>query len=114
MCTANEPCGGGCSYECAVINGAEQCYCPAGFELSIGGTQCIGTYTKCIVYMVEEHHMTYILVYVDRDECAISPCEQLCSNTEGSFQCGCMTGYELLGNQRNCTGTLLVKSSLTM
>ena len=40
---ANEPCGGGCSFGCAVIDGEEQCYCPIGYELSApGGTQCVG------------------------------------------------------------------------
>lgn len=37
------PCEGACSYECAVIDGEDQCYCPAGFELLMpGGTQCVG------------------------------------------------------------------------
>ena len=41
--TANLPCGGGCSFGCAVIDGEEQCYCQIGFELSSpGGTQCVG------------------------------------------------------------------------
>ena len=41
--TANVPCGGGCSFGCAVIDGEEQCYCQIGFELSSpGGTQCVG------------------------------------------------------------------------
>ena len=40
---ADEPCGGECSFDCAMINGAEQCYCPSGYELSTPeGTDCIG------------------------------------------------------------------------
>ena len=38
---ANEPCGGECSYGCAVISGKEECYCPIGFTLS-EGTNCVG------------------------------------------------------------------------
>ena len=42
--TANEPCGGECSFGCAIISGEEQCYCPVGLELSSpGGNQCVGT-----------------------------------------------------------------------
>ena len=49
---ATEPCGGECSYQCAVIDGAEQCYCPSGFVLSEpNGVQCVGQcsryYTSC-------------------------------------------------------------------
>lgn len=47
---ADVPCDGECSYECAVIDGEEQCYCPSGFELSVpGGTQCVGTLVNTLV-----------------------------------------------------------------
>lgn len=36
-------------------------------------------------------------ICVDVDECAARPppCEQLCRNTEGSYECMCRTGYEV-------------------
>ena len=41
----------------------------------------------------------------DRDECSdgSSGCEQLCSNTDGSFNCSCRDGYSLF-NEKFCTG----------
>ena len=46
---------------------------------------------------------------LDFDECVSSEtndCDPsaLCTNTEGSYSCRCVIGYE--GNGRNCTGTL--------
>ena len=35
-----------------------------------------------------------------------SPCEQLCTNTDGSFDCDCMEGYELQDNGKSCVGKL--------
>lgn len=32
---------------------------------------------------------------VDIDECARSPCSQLCTNTPGSFACSCHPGFRL-------------------
>ena len=39
--SANEPCGGECSYGCAIVGGKDECYCPVGFTLS-EGTNCVG------------------------------------------------------------------------
>ena len=48
---------------------------------------------------------------VDVDECVegTSGCEQTCSNTPGSFLCGCQLGYTLVqdGNGIYCNGTLI-------
>ena len=51
----------------------------------------------------------YIFFYdVDVDECAnveTNDCDlnALCTNTEGSYVCRCLKGYE--GDGKNCTGT---------
>ena len=44
---------------------------------------------------------------IDVDECLLTPCEQLCNDTEGSFTCSCEDGYRLNDDGRTCDGTLL-------
>lgn len=44
----------------------------------------------------------------DIDECMYEQdpvCSQTCSNTVGSYQCGCMTGYVLRPDGRSCKPT---------
>lgn len=44
----------------------------------------------------------------DVDECMYEQdpvCSQTCSNTVGSFSCGCMTGYVLRPDGRSCKAT---------
>ena len=44
------------------------------------------------------------------DECFlnISGCAETCNNTDGSFECGCVTsGYEIGPDGLNCTGIKL-------
>ena len=43
---------------------------------------------------------------IDINECetANGGCEQMCSNTIGSFACSCTVGYRLDENGLNCTG----------
>ena len=38
---------------------------------------------------------------LDVNECEGSPCDQLCNNTEGSFECSCGDGYEIT-DERSC------------
>ena len=45
----------------------------------------------------------------DQDECiAFNPCDQLCLNTFGSFECSCMDGYELQDDMTSCEGMLIM------
>ena len=43
---------------------------------------------------------------VDINECADENggCEQLCSNTDGSYQCRCKLGYKLKNDKHYCNG----------
>ena len=34
-------------------------------------------------------------------------CEQICTNTEGNYECSCTNGYVLDGNGHNCSGTYI-------
>ena len=57
---ATEPCGGECSYQCAVVDGAEQCYCPSGFVLSEpNGIQCVGQCSRYYIMYVTIIIMTF-------------------------------------------------------
>ena len=43
----------------------------------------------------------------DVNECLVNNggCQQICTNTDGSFMCSCNTGYVLAGNGLGCNGT---------
>ena len=51
---------------------------------------------------------THSTLYLDTDECSsgngLSPCQQTCTNTIGSYNCGCISGYALQSNGYNCSG----------
>ena len=41
----------------------------------------------------------------DVDECLRSPCEQICNNNPGGYECGCRKGYHKHGSdEHRCTG----------
>lgn len=43
----------------------------------------------------------------DTNECLNLPCNQICTNTNGSFECTCRPGYVLLDDGRSCQGMYL-------
>ena len=44
-------------------------------------------------------------VYTDINECdRRNKCDQLCINSEGSYQCGCLKGYSLMDDGKSCEG----------
>ena len=49
------------------------------------------------------HVMSFI---VDIDECQIDNggCSQQCNNSVGSYNCSCISGYELTDDNHTCTG----------
>ena len=56
---------------------------------------CITTVTLCI-----------IVKFSDVNECQsnVGGCEHICTNTDGSFECLCNSGYSLSSDGRNCSG----------
>ena len=49
------------------------------------------------------------LLCLDQNECATANnggCSQLCTNTNGSYECSCVLGYELDADGFSCNGTL--------
>ena len=65
-----------------------------------------------MVYFSKNNSINIALLFAsDIDECAdfISGCNQVCSNTEGSYECSCYTGYTLDVSLRTCIGTIIIK-----
>lgn len=66
------------------------------------------TYLNNIIPLLdcfEDSNLSYFNSCRDIDECMYEQdpvCSQTCSNTVGSFQCGCMTGYVLRPDERSC------------
>ena len=57
--------------------------------------------------MVPSHLiLRFIKSFTDYDECAggDNNCQQICTNTIGSYTCQCNTGFRLNDDGRNCTG----------
>jgi hypothetical protein len=103
--TANQECASAnqCSHGCAIVHGRQQCYCPLGFELSQSGTQCFGMASaKSIITRL--NYSTVNFERADVNECSRNPCHQLCVNTRGSFECDCMSGFELQPDEKTCQG----------
>ena len=53
----------------------------------------------------------FLYLLLDLDECASdpSPCEQICTNTEGSYECSCYRGYLTdPSNYSQCIGKLII------
>ena len=53
--------------------------------------------------------MSYVTLYTfhsDIDECeeGTDGCDHNCTNTDGSYYCTCMDGYELESDNHTCTG----------
>jgi len=45
-------------------------------------------------------YISYIPL-LDINECSSNPCQQICTNILGSYQCSCNNGYTLAGNMCN-------------
>ena len=64
---------------------------PPGYATDKGDTACATNYAKFSI--------------IDVDECqGTTPCGQLCMNTDGSYECGCTSGYELQQDEQTCEG----------
>ena len=50
----------------------------------------------------------FIIFYVDIDECQLDTnnCTQQCTNTDGSYNCSCYTGFILTSDNHTCIGWL--------
>ena len=51
------------------------------------------------------------LFAIDIDECedsSLNKCDQLCNNTEGSYRCGCSSGFQIAADGATCTSEFLI------
>ena len=55
---------------------------------------------------IKQIHFACEYIHADRDECAlgISSCNQICTNTYGSYTCSCYLGYQISYNYGICVG----------
>ena len=49
-----------------------------------------------------QSYKLYLLIDIDECEGNIDSCAQICTNTNGSFQCSCVSGYSLSSDRRTC------------
>ena len=87
---------GGCSYTCTNTPGSYTCDCSTGYTYDPIEMNCSGKYDlKWMLFWVN----------IDTDECAVANggCEDICTNTNGSFYCSCGTGFQL-NNNVFCSG----------
>ena len=98
-----------CIQTCTNTAGSFLCGCTTGFQLNSDGTTCDGEY-----YMKDNLFLCIIICtksnihsnHVDIDECndGTHDCSQTCTNTMGSFVCGCNVGYHLDDDDTTCIG----------
>lgn len=50
--------------------------------------------------------VSLIILPTDRNECGLANggCEHVCTNTDGSYDCSCNSGFQLGSNGRTCKG----------
>ena len=96
-----------CTQNCTNTNGSYTCDCKSGYQLHEDGFQCDGMSEKVpIVCLVSLN----FLMYKDVDECVEGShrCSQNCSNTDGSYECSCIDGYQLEDNGHSCNGIIII------
>ena len=60
----------------------------------------------CVLFPCKQSNYSFYLS-IDIDECedsSLNNCDQLCTNTEGSYQCGCSSGFQLAADDATCEG----------
>uniref|UniRef100_A0A8C1LEB7 Hemicentin 2 n=1 Tax=Cyprinus carpio TaxID=7962 RepID=A0A8C1LEB7_CYPCA len=92
-CAVDSP----CSHSCNNIMGGFSCACPSGFTISTESNTCRDI---LMALSIIKFKFAYCDLYVDEcQESAVSPCQQQCFNTLGSYRCTCHPGYQLVGHR---------------
>ena len=95
-----------CSQLCNNTIGSYVCGCNTGYTLGASNITCDGEVLNVIIWLLQNIHV----LIIDIDECGLgtSNCTQLCSNTIGSYLCGCNNGYILGMDNITCNGKTLI------
>ena len=102
----------GCSQTCINTKGSFYCECQTGYELNSDAATCNGEYyMKHTHVRAKKHNIcvqnhTYITIHLNIDECSDGNggCSQTCTNTVGSFNCGCNSDFVLDFDVAICNG----------
>lgn len=91
-----------CEQKCINTLGSYECGCHDGYELEYDNQTCSGTFIHKLLFILH-------VCCIEIDECLIDNggCNQTCTNTPGSYNCSCNTGYLLLEDQVSCAGNMI-------
>ena len=90
-----------CDHYCYNTIGSFSCYCENGYRLHENNATCNG-----MSLIMESHNHNFL----DINECeeGTSRCDQICTNTDGSYVCSCRSGYYLDADNHTCSGQLMI------
>ena len=98
----------GCNQICTNTVGSYMCSCNPGYQIALNNRTCTG---KHIASNMMVSFKQFTMQYVDMNECALGmhDCNQICTNTNGSYTCSCSPGYKISSNNRTCVGKPLIE-----
>ena len=88
--------------ECVDNEGSFRCLCNSGYTGDVNVCEGMFLTVLAMKFVIDERYL-----FVDIDECeVIMQCDRnaLCSNSEGSFNCTCESGYS--GDGTTCVGKI--------
>ena len=90
---------------CTNTNGSYVCSCDDGYTLNDDGLTCDGIIMHISSFLDRS--------FLDIDECSMNNggCDQMCTNTNGSYVCSCDDGYTLNDDGLTCDGIIMHISS---
>ncbi|XP_039274370.2 uncharacterized protein LOC120348319 [Styela clava] len=94
-----------CQHLCQNTPGSFRCACNVNYRLNAEGLTCSEVCQPGYVMSVIEE--TGEKTCVDENECSehggLGNCQQICTNTDGSYFCSCSLGYKLNEDMQTCS-----------